>query len=131
MHQDVKRGWVLENNPIASVIVATLNRDKVLCDTLESLKAQSYSSFEIIVVDQSESHTDETQKYFERNRDHVRLTRIDEPGLPNARNVGLEQARGQVALFCDDDVQLVPDWIRYHVENYAIPAVGGVGGARR
>src|SRR5206468_11100188 len=58
----------------------------------------------------------------------VRYRRIAERGLPNARNVGVGLAKGDVVLFLDDDSIPDPGLVRFHGESYADPDVSGVGG---
>ena len=120
----------MQDNPdiLVSVIIATYNRNQVLCETLDSVFAQRYEPFEIIVVDQSAQHEPLTQAYLETHQSRFHWIRLEKPGLPNARNVGIREAKGQILIFCDDDVELASDWILYHVANYSDPQVGCVGG---
>jgi GT2 family glycosyltransferase len=54
---------------------------------------------------------------------------LDRPGLPNARNVGIEHSRGEFVLFVDDDVTPVDEqFITEHMNNYLCPEVVGVAG---
>lgn len=117
-----------KNQPAATVIIATLNRDAVLCEALDSIFSQSYVPLEVIVVDQSTEHEPETWAYLEANQTRLRYRRLEQVGLPNARNAGIEAASGEIILFCDDDVRLASHWVDYHVENYQNPRVGAVGG---
>jgi GT2 family glycosyltransferase len=116
--------------PKVSLIVPTLDREEVLCDTLGFLFAQNYPDLELFVVDQTSRHESATEKFL---RDAaaaglLRHIRVSTPSVTNARNVGIQQARGDIVLFCDDDVVVGPDWASYHAENYADPTVGGVTG---
>src|SRR5262249_37423547 len=49
-------------------------------------------------------------------------------GLTHARNFGAAQARGEILLFCDDDVIFHPNWVREHVAMYRDPEVSAVAG---
>lgn len=113
---------------LVSVIIATYNREKCLCNTLKSVFKQGFDSFEIIVVDQTKCHEPETINFLKANQTRFRLVKLDKPGLPNARNEGIKTAEGEILLFCDDDVILKPNWIQYHVDNYHDSEVGAVGG---
>jgi glycosyltransferase involved in cell wall biosynthesis len=115
---------------MVSIIVPTINREQVLCATLTCLFAQDYPDLEILVVDQTGQHEEATETFL---RDataagHLRHIRISTPGVTNARNVGIRHARGDIVLFCDDDVVIGPDWAARHAENYADPTIGGVTG---
>jgi glycosyltransferase involved in cell wall biosynthesis len=100
-----------------SVVIATKDRARYLERTLDSLEAQAGApAFEVIVVDNGSG--DETKAVVERRcaRTPFALTYLDEP-QPNrgkARNRGVEAARGEYILFCDDDVQMPPGWIAAH-----------------
>lgn len=111
-----------------SVIIPTLNRDKILCDTLSYLLQQEYHFFEIIVVDQSETHNKETQDFLKEHEDDLKYFQINERGTTIAKNFGLKQATGEIVLFLDDDIKPVENLIGLHVRHYRDQKIGGVGG---
>ena len=115
--------------PFVSVIVPTCNREEPLCKALQALFNQDYPNYEVIVVDQTRQHAPQTLSFLESNRDKFRHYHLDETaGLPSARNFGVRQAKGEIILFCDDDVITRRDFIKYHAANYEAPQVGGVVG---
>jgi len=114
--------------PFVSVILPTYNREEVLCKTLAQLQEQNYEPCEIIVVDQTAHHAPQTEAFLAGHLEHIRYFSLETPGLPEARNFGVGQARGDVVLFCDDDVELRPGWIAAHAANYDDSSVGGVAG---
>lgn len=114
--------------PLVSVIVPTYGRDEVLCDTLRGLLSQDYPRYEVIVVSQATAHTEGTRKFFMEHRDRIRVLRLDRPSLPNARNVGILDAQGEIILFVDDDVIPSSSLISWHVSAYSDPSVVGVAG---
>ncbi|HET6312359.1 MAG TPA: glycosyltransferase [Chloroflexia bacterium] len=121
----VASGW----QPLVSVIVPTYNREAVLCQTLATLFEQDYPNYEIIVVDQTPQHRDETYRFLEENKQKLRHIKVDKPSLPRARNIGLRHARGELVLFLDDDIIPVRDLVSKHVRGYADDnAVCGVAG---
>jgi len=90
-------------SPCVSVIVTTYKRAKLLAQTLDSILTQTYTDFELIVVDNlSEDGTyefvngipDPRVRYF-RNANHGVIA--------VNRNYGIRQARGKYVAFCDDD----------------------------
>ncbi|MGH6692459.1 MAG: glycosyltransferase family 2 protein [Gammaproteobacteria bacterium] len=112
-----------------SVIVATYRREALLCQTLRDALALQWSDLEIIVVDQTETHTPETRAFLHGVRDRLVHLSHRPPGVVAAENRGLAAARGDVVLFLDDDVRLPdPRLIAQHVENYADASIGGVAG---
>jgi cellulose synthase/poly-beta-1,6-N-acetylglucosamine synthase-like glycosyltransferase len=93
-----------------SIIVATRNRPALLARTLEHMQSQTYSNFEVIVVDDASSA--ETRAGYpllwERLDRRFILLPLGEPGAPGAgpsvaRNAGIAAATGSVLAFCDDD----------------------------
>lgn len=94
------------NIPV-SVIIPTYNRVATLTRTIDSVLAQTYSHFEIIVVD--DGSTDNTTAVLnERYRDRVRLVRQSNMGSAAARNAGIAAARYDLVAFLDSDDYWLP-----------------------
>ena len=110
-----------------SLVIPTVDRPQALYNLLRHLEHQSRGPDEIVVVDQS-AEEDPRLAAYAAARPRVRLHRIVERGLPNARNVGVALSKGDVVLFLDDDSIPDPDLVRFHAETYADPGVAGVGG---
>lgn len=95
--------------PLVSIVIPHLNRSGLLAETLHSIGNQDYPCWEVIVVDDG-SVESEWQALLTQQDDKVRvLRRVDEPEGPSScRNLGLEQARGELVLFVDSDDILAP-----------------------
>lgn len=119
---------MISNLPTVSVVIPTYLREQLLCNTINQVLQQDYPHFELIVVDQTPLHSDETQCFLESNLSRFHLIKQNEPSLPLARNTGVYHANGELILFLDDDVVIEPDLIRNHTFNYQDPKVGGVSG---
>ena len=90
--------------PRVTVVAAAYNGERFLKETLESVFAQDFESFEVVFVDDgSEDRTGEIAQSFP-----VRYVRQENQGLPAARNAGLAVARGDLVAFLDDDDVLPP-----------------------
>jgi glycosyltransferase involved in cell wall biosynthesis len=92
------------NKPAVSLIVATVERTVELDRLFASLAAQTFTDFEVIVVDQNTD--DRLQPYLERARGRglfVRHLRNHPANLSAARNVGIAAANGDWIGFPDDD----------------------------
>ncbi|WP_203227893.1 MULTISPECIES: glycosyltransferase family 2 protein [Haloferacaceae] len=89
--------------PLISVVVGAYNEEDSLADTIQSLLGQSFSDYEIIIVDDgSTDKTAEIAKSFEDTR--VRLVAIDENiGLPKALNRGIQESEGEYIARADAD----------------------------
>ena len=97
----------MKNNPAVSVIIPTYNVEKYLGECLESLLAQTFQDFEVIVVDDFSTDFSRAVVYsfFSKFGDKLKLFKMKKnsgfPGLP--RNVALEKARGEYVYFLDGD----------------------------
>ncbi|MCG8346488.1 MAG: glycosyltransferase family 2 protein, partial [Chloroflexales bacterium] len=118
--------------PLVSVVVPTYNRGGVLIATLRYLAQQNHPRFEIIVVDQTSAHEPKTTIQLNAliQAGAIRYFHLDQPSLPNARNFGTQQARGELVLFVDDDIIPGPNLIAAHAAAYNAPDIGGVAGRR-
>lgn len=103
-----------------SVVIPTCGREQVLLATVESvlrLGALLPEFSELLVIDQSASHTDAV---FSQLADWdaagaIRWIRLAAPHLTQAMNVGLLRARSEVVLFLDDDVVPGPGLLANHL----------------
>ena len=91
---------------------APRNRGPLIVPTIESVLDNDHPSFELVVVDQSTDHRtmDALEPFF--GDDRLEIIRSDEVGLGRARNRGLQNARGAVIVYTDDDVTVPPNWLR-------------------
>jgi hypothetical protein len=101
----------LAAEPTISIVLATRNRATRLRRAIESVLAQSYPEWELIVVD--DASTDDTPSVVESVEDaRVRLVQSSGSGAARARNVGLREASGSIVAFLDDDNLMAPGWLR-------------------
>lgn len=118
-------------SPLISVVIPTYGREAVLCDTLNSVLAQTYPAYEVIVVDQTQQHAPETQALLDQLAadQKIYLYTVDWASLPAARNYAIERANGNILIFLDDDVELPEGFLEAHAQVYADrPDVGVVAG---
>lgn len=94
-----------------SVVICTYNRATSVVATLTSVLANTYSQFEVILVDQSdEDDTDAAVDQF-RSDSRFRYLRLAHKGLGYARNKGLKAASSQIIAFTDDDCIVPENWL--------------------
>lgn len=94
--------------PFFSIIIPTYNRADFIADTLRSVFAQVFSSFELIVVDDgSKDNTSEVVQLFKDPRLRYYVKENAERGA--ARNYGLRRAKGEYAIFLDSDDLFLPN----------------------
>ena len=117
--------------PSISVVVCAFTPDRipVLDEALDSLAAQSRPPLEVILVI---DHAPELLAEAERRWPRVKvLANRERQGLSGARNTGVEEARGDVVAFLDDDAIAQPDWLERIAAAYRDPRVLGAGGTVR
>jgi GT2 family glycosyltransferase len=101
-------------SPRFSVIIPAFNAAATLARAIESVRAQSWSAHEIIVVDDGSS--DATAEVAGRFGDAVRLIREGNSGVSVARNAGATAASGDWLAFLDADDWYAPDRLKLHAE---------------
>ena len=112
----------LNSSPFLSVVLPTFNRKDSLRKTLDGLARQTYppEQFEVVAVsDGSTDGTDEMLTDYARSSPYS-LRPIFQPngGPARARNNGIENARGDVVVFIDDDVEPVPEFLAVHAAHH-------------
>lgn len=103
--------------PKISVIMPMYNAEKYIDTALKTLVDQTFSDFEIILVDDcSTDRTLEIAKSFVDPRIRIieNKKNLGHPG--SARNVGLEHARGEFVYFMDDDDILMPNCLETFID---------------
>lgn len=117
--------------PFVSVIVATRNRRALLLDLLKSLDAQTYASYEVIVVDDAstDGSWEAIQEYTRTSPLQVTAMRTERAsgGPATPRNVALGVAKGDIVAFTDSDCVASANWIAEGVSAFT-PATGFVQG---
>ncbi len=114
-----------------SVIIPTRNRANLLKWALESIANQNLSQecFETIVVDNGS--TDDTRGVvdsFGNKIANIRYFYEDTPGLHAGRHKGLKEAKADILVYADDDIEAFPTWLEGIAEAFEDKDVGLVGG---
>jgi glycosyltransferase involved in cell wall biosynthesis len=87
--------------PRVSVVIPTYNRWPMVGEAIESVLAQTYPGFELIVVD--DGSTDDTVAQLGKYSSRLRLFSQSRRGVSGARNAGAGEARGSLLAFLDSD----------------------------
>ena len=103
--------------PTVSVVIITYNKADTIAAAIESVLRQTYSDFEILVVDDgSTDATEERVKPFLGNR--VEYVRKENGGTGSARNLGISLARGCFIAFLDGDDLWLPRKLEVQMESF-------------
>lgn len=100
--------------PLISVIVPVYNVEKYLKRCLDSIRKQTYSNIEILLID--DGSTDQSGRIcddFAKLDSRVRVFHKENGGVSTARNLGIEQAKGEYITFVDSDDYVDSDYIEY------------------
>lgn len=88
--------------PLISVIMPTHNRANYIAETIESIQKQTYANWELLIVDDgSNDNTEEIISTIDDSR--INYYKKERIGMEEARNKGLEYAKGDLIAFIDSD----------------------------
>jgi len=92
---------------MVSVVIPTYNRARFVTRAVESVLAQTYADYEIIVVD--DGSTDDTKEALRPYESRIRSLCQENAGVSAARNTGISAARGEWIAFLDSDDEWLPE----------------------
>jgi len=104
----------LSKNPTVSVIIPTHNRGWILREAIDSVLAQDYADYELIVVD--DGSTDNTREILEACGRDITVVQQSNRGVSAARNRGIAASRGQLLAFLDSDDLWLPQKLSRQVD---------------
>jgi glycosyltransferase involved in cell wall biosynthesis len=99
-----------------SVVIPLHNKDRYIGRALNSIFAQTYEDFEVVVVDDGSSDhgPDIVRRYRDRR---LRLIQQDNAGPGAARNRGVRETRGHYVAFLDADDEWLPDFLKVTLDH--------------
>lgn len=122
---------MVDNVPFISVVIPTCNRPVTLITSIESIKANNYPNYEIIVVDQSDDDATRSQIGSKFSGDpEVRYLHSSIKCSSDSRNRGWQAAKGEIVIFTDDDAFVDKGWLEAYAKAFARSddKVGMIGG---
>lgn len=97
-------------NEKITLIIPVYNKKKYINHCLDSISAQTFEDFEVLLVDDgSTDGSAEICDEFANNNARVRVIHKQNGGVSSARNRGIEEAAGKYVIFCDADDEFPPD----------------------
>jgi glycosyltransferase involved in cell wall biosynthesis len=106
-----------ERNPgRVSVVLPTYNTARYIGEALNSVFAQSYSNYEVIVVNDGSPDTPELERVLAPFSDRISYIKKGNGGVASARNTGIRASTGDFIATLDSDDLFEPDWMKVQVE---------------
>lgn len=104
-------------HPIISVIVPVYKAEKYLHRCVDSILAQSYTDFELLLIDDgSPDNSGAICDEYAQKDSRVRVFHKENGGVSTARNLGLDNAWGEYVTFCDSDDYVGDNWLIVYSE---------------
>ena len=100
-------------SPLVSIVIPAYNCAAFIDEALQSIYQQTYSHWEIIVVD--DGSTDATSSVLAPHLKRIRYVAQENKGTAAARNAGLRRARGDLIAFLDNDDVWLPEKLQHQV----------------
>ncbi len=97
--------------PKISVVIPAYNVAEHITETLESVLAQTYTDFEIILINDGSPDTGEMEKILQPFFDRIIYAKQENAGASMARNAGICLARGEIIAFLDGDDVWLPEFL--------------------
>ena len=109
---------MVEIRSTVSIIIPTYNRERLVCKAINSVLRQTYSDYELIVVD--DGSVDQTPRAVSQFQDpRIRyLCQHINAGECAARNIGLTAAQGRYIAFLDSDDEWLPNKLEKQVKYF-------------
>lgn len=100
--------------PLVSIIIPIYNAERFLAATLDSVLAQTYKNWELILID--DGSTDQSgalcDQYAAQHPEQVSVIHQRNQGVSVARNIGMDMARGEYIAFVDADDLITPEYLQ-------------------
>lgn len=97
---------------LATIIIPMYNAEMYIEKTLKSIIAQTYSSLQVIIINDGSTDTSfDICKSFQNKMPYMEIYSTENKGVSHARNEGLKYAKGDYIFFIDSDDVILPDYI--------------------
>lgn len=99
--------------PKISIIVPVYNAEQYLPKCIESILDQKEKDFELLLIDDgSQDNSGKICDTYAEKDDRIRVFHKENGGVSSARNLGLEEATGEMVFFIDSDDYVGPDYLK-------------------
>ena len=101
----------MSEKPLVSVIIPAFNASEFIGETLDSVFSQTFTDFEVIVINDGSSDTQELERVLQRFPAKLHYIKQENQGAAVARNAGLLAACGEFVAFLDADDTWLPAFL--------------------
>jgi glycosyltransferase involved in cell wall biosynthesis len=105
-----------ENNPLVSIIIPAYNIAEYIAETLDSVFTQTFTNYEVIVINDGSPDTIEFERALEKYRDKIVYLKQENKGVGPARNTGIEHSKADLLAFLDGDDIWLPTFLESQVK---------------
>lgn len=106
----------MKNRPMISVIMPAYNSEKFIAESIESVRAQTYTNWELIIVDDgSIDHTENIVRIYKETDNRINYIYQENQKQGKARNTGIQNSKGELIAFLDSDDLWVPEKLEKQV----------------
>ena len=114
----------MNNNPKISIIVPVYNVEQYLPRCIDSILNQSFADFELLLIDDGSKDKSGTicDEYAAKDS-RIRLFHKENGGVSSARNVGLDNARGEWLAFIDGDDEITEGYFDIRQEHEGVDVI--------
>lgn len=104
-------------NPQISIIIPIFNVESYLSRCINSILLQTFTNFELLLInDGSSDDSGNICNEYARRDNRIKVFHKRNGGVGSARNLGLDNARGEWITFCDSDDWVEKDWLESYVD---------------
>jgi len=108
-----------ESSPVVSVIIPSYNTAQYIGDTLDSVFAQTFRDYEVIVINDGSPDTEQLESVLLKHEGRIHYLKQKNCGISGARNTGIRNARGQFLAFLDSDDIWLPEFLTEQLKFFA------------
>ncbi len=106
----------MSEKPLISVIIPAFNASEFIGETLDSVFSQTFTDFEVIVINDGSPDTQDLERALQRFPPKLRYLKQENQGAAVARNTGLRAAEGELVAFLDADDTWLPAFMEKQLE---------------
>jgi glycosyltransferase involved in cell wall biosynthesis len=109
-------GANVKDSPRVSIITPAYNISEYIAETLDSVFAQTFTDFEMIIANDGSPDTEEFERILEPYLDKIVYLKHENRGAGAARNTAIENSRGELLAFLDGDDVWEPEFLESQIE---------------